>query len=80
MGFKPASGIKGRVFIPEETPRARKKHDCPDCYRCQQCGDDRCQLCRSAGECHAAHESGAAICCDRDGKPQTIPAGCHRRG
>ena len=26
-----------------------KKFPCPDCRRCQWCGDDRCRLCRGEG-------------------------------
>jgi hypothetical protein len=25
----------------------KKKHPCPDCRSCQQCGDARCHACRS---------------------------------
>ncbi len=75
MGFKPAFGIKGRVFIPEDTPTVHKKHACPDCYQCQQCSDDRCQICRSAEEYPAHPKIGPGFCCQRDGKPQAVPEG-----
>ena len=46
MAFKTIPGIKGKIFIPEEGPLRHRKHPCPDCYTCQQCGDDRCRVCR----------------------------------
>ncbi len=75
MGFKPAPGIKGRVFIPAETPAAHKKHACPDCYQCQLCSEDRCQLCRTAGECHDAPKIGQGIHSDHGDRPQTVTEG-----
>ena len=51
MGFIPAPNIPGRVFVPDENPVERKKHICPDCYQCQQCGEERCQVCRADREC-----------------------------
>ena len=51
MGFKPAPNIKGRVFVPDETEGVRKKHSCRDCYQCQMCSEDRCQVCRNAHAC-----------------------------
>jgi hypothetical protein len=48
MGFKPASTIKGRVFVPDETAPTAKKHPCPDCFQCQMCGEERCRVCRPA--------------------------------
>jgi hypothetical protein len=46
MAFESIPGIEGKVFIPDKDPGERK-HPCPDCYTCQQCGDDRCRVCRS---------------------------------
>ena len=54
MGFKPAPHIQGRIFIPEEEPPARKKHSCPDCFKCQLCGEERCRVCRSERDHQAA--------------------------
>ena len=47
MPFKTIPGIVGKVYVPDKKPDVPKKHDCPDCYFCQQCSDDKCQLCRS---------------------------------
>lgn len=29
-----------------------KKHPCPDCHFCQNCGDARCHACRNEGNRH----------------------------
>jgi hypothetical protein len=29
---------------------SKKKHPCPDCRFCQECGEDRCRLCRGEGQ------------------------------
>ncbi len=60
MGFKPAPNIPGRIFIPEEEPPTRKKHTCPDCFKCQMCGEERCRICRS--ECANRAADGARPC------------------
>ena len=54
MGFRPAPNIKGLIFIPDEGPPHRKKHTCPDCFECQMCGEERCQVCRSERDHQAA--------------------------
>ncbi|MBL0715210.1 MAG: hypothetical protein JJV98_16095 [Desulfosarcina sp.] len=60
MGFQPASNIKGRIFIPDETPEAEKKYTCPDCFQCQMCSNDRCQICRATRQ--YVPEGQAAMC------------------
>lgn len=44
--------------MPDEKAEIARKHDCPDCFSCQWCGDDRCGLCRagkkSCGKCTEA--------------------------
>ncbi|HAR62248.1 MAG: hypothetical protein DKM50_03000 [Candidatus Margulisiibacteriota bacterium] len=45
MPFITIPGILGKVFVPEESSCASKKHKCPDCFSCQWCSDDRCELC-----------------------------------
>jgi hypothetical protein len=49
MGFVRIPGLKGKVFVPEKCPAKLKKHACPDCFGCQRCSDDRCNLCRAPG-------------------------------
>ena len=45
MSFITIPGLKGKVFIPQESDRVFKKKPCKDCFSCQQCSDDRCRLC-----------------------------------
>jgi len=35
----------GKLYVPEDTPPAMKKHPCPDCAVCQQCSNERCEMC-----------------------------------
>ncbi|MFH0798938.1 MAG: hypothetical protein V2A66_02010 [Pseudomonadota bacterium] len=46
MPFVRRPGIEGLVFVPEGCPSCEKKHDCPDCFYCQQCSETRCRACR----------------------------------
>ena len=54
MAFAKMPGVKGMIYIPET--QGEKKHDCPDCYFCQMCSDDRCSLCLK----------GKKSCCKKD--------------
>lgn len=45
MRFERIPGFEGKIYVPKAQPGSIKKHDCPDCYACQMCGDDRCELC-----------------------------------
>jgi hypothetical protein len=49
MPFVKMPGVTGQVYVPEEISGNRRKHPCPDCFACQQCSDDRCNVCRSQG-------------------------------
>ena len=46
MAFVRVPGLKGKVYVPEESGRSPKKKPCKDCFSCQQCSDDRCRVCR----------------------------------
>ena len=46
MPFIKVTGLEGKVFVPVQDMRAPKKHPCADCFSCQMCTDDRCELCR----------------------------------
>lgn len=47
--FVPVAGLK-LVYDPAKRSLAAPgKHPCPDCHFCQQCGDDRCHICRGKG-------------------------------
>ncbi|MEE4356527.1 MAG: sugar phosphate isomerase/epimerase family protein [Desulfococcaceae bacterium] len=51
MPFVRMPGVTGKVYVPEEQPRDKKKHNCKDCFACQHCSDDRCNLCREKKPC-----------------------------
>ena len=51
MTFVKGKTIQGKIFIPDFKPDAAKKYPCPDCFACQICSDDRCELCRSEQPC-----------------------------
>ena len=51
MPFVSVPGLKGKVYAPEETRKSAKKHQCRDCFSCQQCSDDRCRVCLSLKLC-----------------------------
>jgi len=44
MSFIKIEGFTGNIYVPEKNP-GKKKHPCADCYSCQFCGNDRCELC-----------------------------------
>ncbi len=46
MPFIKMPGVTGKVYVPEDQPCDRKKHNCKDCFSCLMCSDDRCGLCR----------------------------------
>jgi len=46
--FIKVPGVSGKVYVPESCSAASKKHPCGDCFGCQRCSDDRCNLCRGA--------------------------------
>ncbi len=47
MAFESVPGLPGKVYTPEPTGSKTKKYHCTDCFCCQQCGEDRCALCRN---------------------------------
>ena len=44
MPFIKIEGFTGNIYVPEINP-GKKKHQCRDCYSCQFCSDERCELC-----------------------------------
>jgi len=56
MPFVTVPGLKGKVYIPDDKPECSKKHPCRDCYSCQMCSDDRCEVCRDHGACRNPHK------------------------
>jgi hypothetical protein len=51
MAFVTVPGLKGKVFVPEQKEKAPKKHPCEDCYACQMCSNDRCEVCLGQKGC-----------------------------
>ena len=51
MAFVSIPGVKGKVYAPEVRAASLKKHPCKDCFSCQLCSDDRCNLCLSQKTC-----------------------------
>lgn len=51
MPFIDASGIKGKLYVPDEKPGRVSKHDCEDCTSCMLCNDDKCNMCRDQMRC-----------------------------
>ena len=45
MAFVTQSGVTGKIYVPDKKTGARQKHPCRDCFGCQLCSNDRCQLC-----------------------------------
>lgn len=52
MAFIEIPGIRGKIYVPDEKPGHTKKHDCKDCYSCQMCSDNKCQLCLQKDSCN----------------------------
>jgi len=76
VGFIRVPGLKGKVFVPEKCPAKPKKHACPDCYDCQRCSDDRCNLCR-APDSGQPETAGRRLCARKttDGPDRGKPEG-----
>jgi len=51
MPFINAPGIPGQLYIPEETPGGRRKHNCMDCTVCMVCNDGKCDMCLKQQTC-----------------------------
>lgn len=46
MAWVTVPGLSGKVFVPEDAGRDRKKHPCTACFACQWCDENRCRVCR----------------------------------
>jgi hypothetical protein len=66
MSFVSVPGLKGKVYVPDESREGSKKYPCKDCFSCQQCSDDRCRVCLSLGQC-----SCGKLIREKAGKKQT---------
>ena len=38
-------GVEGLVWDQEPVPASLKKHDCKDCFSCQWCSNESCEMC-----------------------------------
>jgi hypothetical protein len=45
MPFITIPGLTGKIYVPETDPATPRKHPCRDCFSCQSCTNDRCQIC-----------------------------------
>lgn len=63
MPFVEMDGVTGKVYVPEKPPGTLKKHDCKECFSCQMCGDDRCNVCRRGGEAGRGDRNAQRRCC-----------------
>ena len=45
MPFVKMPGFAGKIYVPETQDKKLKKHNCRDCFSCQMCCDERCELC-----------------------------------
>lgn len=45
MPFEKIPGLPGKVYIPVCQPDALNKNRCRDCFSCQFCSENRCQVC-----------------------------------
>jgi len=61
MAFVKGKSIQGKIFIPDFKPDAVKKHPCADCFACQICSDERCELCRSQPSCRDVTETDGSM-------------------
>ncbi|MDY6968048.1 MAG: hypothetical protein SVR08_05270 [Spirochaetota bacterium] len=51
MPFVKVPNFIGKVYMPEDNPDGIKKHNCTDCFSCQMCSDERCELCLKSHSC-----------------------------
>jgi len=51
MAFVRVTGLNGKIYRPAGQSD-KKKFPCKDCFACQGCGDDRCNVCRQQKGCH----------------------------
>jgi len=51
MAFVRMKGVEGLVYVPEDNGGS-KKHPCNDCYYCQWCSENKCELCLKTKPCY----------------------------
>ena len=45
MPFVKVPGLPGKLYVPKKQENCEKKHSCKDCFSCEHCSDDRCNVC-----------------------------------
>lgn len=45
MAWLTIPGVTGKVYVPDTAVKGGK-HPCKDCFACQNCGQERCRVCR----------------------------------
>jgi len=75
MPFESVPGLKGKVYVPEESREGSKKYACKDCFSCQHCSDDRCGVCLSLRHCKY-HNELISIKDDPTPSKSIAPCGC----
>jgi len=61
MAWVNVPGLAGKVYVPEDAGQVQKKHPCKECFSCQWCDDNRCQVCRN-GSAEAGESSSSNGC------------------
>lgn len=51
MPFITIPGLTGKIYVPAEGAATPRKRHCPDCFSCQRCSEDRCQVCACQKSC-----------------------------
>lgn len=46
MAWITVPGLAGKVYVPDSSGQAHKKHPCHTCFSCQWCDETRCRVCR----------------------------------
>ena len=58
MAFITLPSFKGKLYMPAHDPAHPRKHACENCFSCQMCSDDRCELClKTEGFCLKINKS-----------------------
>jgi len=50
MPWQTVPGLAGKVYVPDISKKG-KKYLCKDCFACQNCSQERCQVCREKKQC-----------------------------
>lgn len=69
MSWTTVPGLAGKVYVPSGAGQMKMKRACEDCFSCQWCDENRCQVCRiDAGKTRRAAKPDCG-CARRRPKP-----------